>query len=412
MALRWLTRKTAPRGDAEERALTRETMPAAMLTAAPGPAVTAQNALGVADAYACVRVLADAAASLPLIVYRRTATGRERMGGRSAELLQRPSPATTQAGLIGQMVAHLNLYGNAYLGKFRDPDGRVEQLALLAPERVLPAVKAGRPLYTVTGPKGERSMHGPADVIHVRALTTDGILGLSPVGQCRVALGLSQQLAEHAARFFENDARPAGVLKVNQFGGSDAQVEALRSGFDARHRGTANAHRIAVLTGEVDFLPLSMPLDDAQFLEQRRLSGTEVARCFRVPPWMIGADTGSSMTYANVEQQALAFVTYSLRPWLVLIEQALSADEDLFAGPHYCEFLLDAILRADSATRAQVYTAALDPTTGWMTREEVRRLENLEPEDGSRERPGLPGRLPGERPAGSAANGAGPAVLA
>jgi len=92
---------------------------------------------------------------------------------------------------------------------------------------------------------------------------------------------------------------------------------------------------------------------------------------------MIGADAGSSMTYANVEQQALAFVTYSLRPWLVLIEQAVAADPDLCPPGVYVEFLLDALLRADSSTRSAIYTRALDPITGWMSREEVRRLENL-----------------------------------
>jgi len=132
-----------------------------------------------------------------------------------------------------------------------------------------------------------------------------------------------------------------------------------------------------VMAGEVEFLPISMPADDAQFLEQRKLSATEIARVFRVPPWMIGADAGSSMTYANVEQQALAFVTYSLRPWLILIEQALAADPDLCPPGVYVEFLLDALLRADSATRSEVYARALDPITGWMSREEVRRLENL-----------------------------------
>jgi len=98
-----------------------------------------------------------------------------------------------------------------------------------------------------------------------------------------------------------------------------------------------------------------------------------------VPPWIVGAKDGGSLTYANSENQALHFVTYSLRPWLVAIEQAFSADRDLFMERTSCEFLLDAVIRADSATRAQVYTAALNPETGWMTRAEVRRLENLEP---------------------------------
>lgn len=124
---------------------------------------------------------------------------------------------------------------------------------------------------------------------------------------------------------------------------------------------------------------MSLTPEDAQFLGQRELSAREVARLFRVPPWMIGAGDGGSMTYSNVEQQAQAFVTFSLRPWLVLIEQAITADVDLCPPGIYVEFLLDALMRGESKTRAEVYTAALNPETGWMTRDEVRRLENLGP---------------------------------
>lgn len=370
---------TRRRGDhTEDRTLTAQNVPPVMLASVPGGAVTPSTALSIADAYACVRCLADAAASVPLVAYRRTGQGRARIDGRTADLLRSPSPGTTQSGLIGQIVAHLQLYGNAYVGKFRDGDGQLDQLALLHPDRVVPELRGGRLLFTVAGSKGERSVHGPDDVIHVKALTVDGLVGLSPVKQCRTALGLSEQLAQHAATFFENDARPAGVLHLNQFGAAEAQVEAIRTGWETKHKGTLNAHRIAVVTGEVDFTPISMPLDDAQFLEQRKLSATETARLFRVPPYMIGAESGASMTYSNVEQESLHFVTYGLRPHLVAIEQALSADPDLFARNQYAEFLLDALLRADSATRADVYTKALDPVTGWMDRDEVRRRENLE----------------------------------
>jgi len=206
-------------------------------------------------------------------------------------------------------------------------------------------------------------------------------VGLSPVKQCRAALGLSADLTDHAARFFSNDARPGGLLKLGDSGpGAQEALEAVSAKWGASHGGARNSHRVAVVTGEIDFVPIGMPPDDAQLLEQRKLSATEIARVFRVPPHMIGAESGSSLTYANAESQALDFVKYSLRPWLVTIEQALSSDPDLFARNQYCEFLLDALLRADSATRAEVYTRALDPLTGWMSREEVRRLENLEPE--------------------------------
>lgn len=353
-------------------------MPSAF--AAPGE-VSPTNALSIADAYACVRALADAAASLPLVVYRRTEAGRIRQDGRTAELIARPAPATTTSNLIGQMVAHLNLWGNAYLALYRAED-RIEQLGLIHPARVVPEVKAGEPRYTVTDERGRRSEHGTEDIIHIRGLSLDGLVGVSPVKQARLALGLSRDLTEHASKFFRNDARPSGILRVPRSNADSLQV--LSGRWRAEHQGIENAHRIAILAagpGEtVDFTTLGMPLDDAQFLEQRQLSATEVARVFRVPPWIVGAADGGSLTYANVEQQSLHFATYALRPWLVAIEQALSAHRELFPGGLYCEFLLDALLRADSATRAGVYEKALDPERGWMSRGEVRRLENLEPE--------------------------------
>jgi len=249
---------------------------------------------------------------------------------------------------------------------------------LLHPDRVTPELRRGEPVYTVNDGHGRQSEHGVGDIVHIRALSTDGLVGLSPVRQCRVALGLSQSLAEHAAMFFENGARPTGILKAPA--GQDEALKRISEVWSARHAGTRNAHRIAVISGEVEFTAITGPLDDLQFVEQRHLSTAEIARVFRVPPWMVGASSGDSMTYSNTESQALSFVTHSLRPWLVLIEQAISEDADLAPGALYVEFLLDALLRADSKTRSEVYARGLDPLTGWLTRQEVRRLENLDPE--------------------------------
>jgi HK97 family phage portal protein len=181
--------------------------------------------------------------------------------------------------------------------------------------------------------------------------------------------------------------------------GSHEQLQTLKDIFSARHGGPEQAGQIAVMSGDVEWSQLSIDLADAQWVEQRNLSTAEIARIFRVPAWMIGAASGDSLTYSNTESQASSFVTFSLRPWLVAIEQAISADRDLCPGGLYVEFLLDALLRADSKTRAEVYTAALDPITGWMSREEVRELENLGRED---ERPAMPVAPP---PAAIATNG-------
>ncbi|MEJ7787448.1 MAG: phage portal protein [Solirubrobacteraceae bacterium] len=348
---------------------------------------TADTALRIGDVWAAVRVLSDAAASVPLIAYRRTPEGRTRATGHLADLLAKPSAATTQAGLIGQTMAHLNLYGNAYIGLFRDADGRVEQLALLHPDRVTPELVAGQPVYQVNDGRGHRTTHGPEDVLHIRApLSLDGITGLSPIRSCRTALGLADGLAEHALSFFRNGARPSGILSIpddtigRDPAGRDIHLEQLRANLDGLHAGARNAHRVAILTGEISWTALAGPLDDLQFVEQRHLSTSDIARMFRVPPWMVGASSGDSMTYSNTESQALSFVTWSLRPWLVVIEQAFNAHPDLCPGSQYVEFLLDSLLRSDSATRADVYTKALDPVTGWMTRAEIRKRENLDPE--------------------------------
>ena len=351
------------------------------MTASGSPLVSPANALAVADVFACVRCLSDAAASIPLVPYRKTTDGRTRADGRLSDLLLRPAPATTTANLIGTAMAHLQLYGNAFIGKFRDTDGRVEQLALLHPDRVAVELRDGRLIYTVNDGFGRQSEHTIDDIVHVRGLSTDGLVGVSPVRSCRIAMGLSAALAAHANHFFENGARPTGILRVPNFPDQEHE-DAFATAFTNNELGLRNAHKIAVVTsGEpLDFTQLTGPLDDLQFVEQRHLSTAEIARVFRVPPWMVGAGSGDSMTYSNTESQALAFVTHSLRPWLVLIEQAISEDADLCPGALYVEFLLDALLRADSKTRSEVYTAALNAETGWMTRAEVRRLENLEPE--------------------------------
>ncbi|HEX5506192.1 MAG TPA: phage portal protein, partial [Thermomicrobiales bacterium] len=221
------------------------------------------------------------------------------------------------------------------------------------------------------------------DVIHVRTgFTLDGIRGVSPIRLCREAMGLSKSLTDSAAALWANGAVPGGILTVPQGAGGDDQAQALADGWNARHQGAKNRGRIAVVTGEVNWQSVAMPLTDAEFIETRKLSTAEIARIMRVPGWMIGAPVADSLTYSTVAEQANAFVKFSLGPWLRLIEEALSADADLFPQPgHYCRFALEGLLRADPAARAAFYQAALDPAKGWMTRAEVRALEDLPPEE-------------------------------
>ncbi len=143
-----------------------------------GVTVSPRSALAIADAYSCVRALADAATSLPLHVYRHTADGgRERVENRTAKLLDQPAPAISQPVLVAQLMAHLNLWGEAFIGKFKNGDGEIEQLGLIAPDRVGVEIKGGMPPYGVAGEDGHFDYHTPGDIIHVKGLSLDGLRG-------------------------------------------------------------------------------------------------------------------------------------------------------------------------------------------------------------------------------------------
>lgn len=347
-------------------------------TTIAGPPVTARNALNLDVAWACVRALSESAATLPLHVYRRTAQGRVRADDTlAARVLQRPAQGTTQANFIAQLMVHLALWGEAFCGVYRSASGTIEQLGLFAPDRVAVDVLGGMPTYGITTDDGRYLVLTTSDVIHVRGISLDGIRGLSPVGQQRDALGHANVLARHGAKTMARGGAPAGVLYVEDGPNADEQMQLLAEAWESRHGGAENAGRVALLTGAVKFEPVSMPLADQQYLGQIEASAASVCRIFRVPPYMVAVSVGDSLTYANLTDQLRAFVTHSLRPWLVFIEQALAASV-LFTEPNtYPQFSLDALLRGSPAERAAFYTAGLNPDTGWLRRDEARELEDL-----------------------------------
>ena len=370
------------RGRTEDRTLTAPVQPDGLLapfmaTGAPLN-VTTSNVLAVSDAYACVRLLADSISSLPLHVYRKTPAGRVRAGSdqRAVQLLNRPSPGSTGVDLVSQIVTHLNIFGECFVAKYR-ADQTIVQLGLIHPESVQVELRGQRIVYTLSTARGQTE-HGPDDVLHVKGMSLDGLRGLSPVAQCRTALGLSSSLQASAKAFTEHGSRPSGILTAAS-GSADA-LKRIQETWAVRHAGAENMHRVAVVAGDVEFKPIAFSADDNQFLQQREMSAREVARCWRVPAWAIDAPTGDSLTYSNVTEQNRALVTHSLRLWIVRIETAISNDTDLCPGGTYAQFELDGLLRADAKTRAEQYTLALNADTGWLRRDEARELEDLPPE--------------------------------
>lgn len=362
----------------EQRSLTRAQQPWPVYASVTWSDIGPEDAMRISDVFACIRLLADTAASLPLVAYRRLPDGdRERFSGRLTELLATPSPGNVTANLVGTAVAHLNLHGNCYLGKYRDADGIVTQLAPLNPAGMTVDLERGIPRYLYVDNNGAQQL-GTADVLHLKALSADGVIGLSPVAQARQALGLAQNLGQHADSFAANAGRPGGILRVPGWRSAQGTApEDIRSDWEGMFVGTDNAGKLLIVTGQEDvqYQQFALSMADAQFIEQRQLSSQEIARIFRVPPHLIGAPVSSSLTYSNAEQESLDFLKFSLSPWLRLIEMAITADPDLSPSTVFCEFTLDDLLRADSLTRATVYEKGL--AGGWLTIEEIRARENL-----------------------------------
>jgi HK97 family phage portal protein len=349
-----------------------------------GARVTVPSALHLDSVWSAVMLLSETVGSLPLKVYqRRRARGRVEAWFEPVYrmLHEEPNEEMTAVTVWSLVELHMVTWGNAFLGKERRR-GRVVGLWPLAPERVSVSREKGRKLFRFLDNSGRERVFGAGDVLHFMGPSMDGLTGLSPIAYARHAIGAGLSGDEFIGSFFKNGSAPHGVLET-QGELSPTAAEKLKAQWQAT-TGGKNMHKVAVLEGGLKFNPITMPLRDAQFVEQAKLSVQKVARIFGVPPEMIGGDSGGSLTYSTVESQALQFLTHGVRRWLVRIEQTLARDRDLFPGEGramYPEFVAEAMLRTDAKTRAEIYSRALDPITGWMRRDEVRSLENLGADD-------------------------------
>lgn len=362
----------------EDRSLSRESLPTQMLaTTAAGTSVSVRGSLALADVYSCVRLLSDVCSTLPLKVYRRTGTSRQQVHNATDALLQNPAPGVTMSQLVAGMVAHYSLWGEVFVGLIRD-GGEVQQIELLAPDRVLVQLVNGEPVYQYSAPLGQIFFGlTRRDVVHCRGMSLDGLRGASPIALCRNALGLSAALSQEAESFACNSSTPHGILTVPGGAGAQESAENLAAAWRERHRGSAKAGTVAVLSGDVGFTPISMSRRDAEYVASRELSTREIARLWRIPPSLINADSAGGLTYATVELEGLSLARYTLAPILSGLEQALSSVPDLFPPDFFCEFDLTGLLRGDSAGRAAFYAAGI--SSGWLMPNEARRMEGLGP---------------------------------
>lgn len=351
---------------------------------AAGPAVSEESALRFAAVYACVRIIAEDIASLPLVVYRQQGRAKERAKEHPLYpvLHDLANPEMTSFEWRELMLSHLLLWGNAYSEIDYDNAGAVRGLWPLHPARVedIRRTNQGRLEYVYRLPDNTLKALPWFRVHHVRGLGGDGLRGWSPIRlAAREAVGLGLAAQEFGSRFFSNGARP-GVLLKAPGKLSDKAYERLRESFASEHQGLSNAHRTKILEEGLDVATVGIPPNEAQFLETRKFQVQEIARIFRVPPHLL-ADLDRA-TFSNIEHQSLSYVTHTLRPWLVRHEQAIWRDL-LFVeerADYFVRYQVAGLLRGDTATRYAAYATAIN--TGFMTRNEARDLEDLNPLDG------------------------------
>ena len=348
-----------------------------------GKSVTARSAIQLSTVYACVRVISETVASLPLNVFEVT----ERGGVKALEhplqrlLHDEPNPEMTSFVWRETMLSHLLLWGNSYCQIIRNGRNGIVGLYPLLPDHMeVDRDSKGRLTYTYTTGEGRIVRLAPEDVLHIPGLGFDGVMGYSPIALEKSAVGLSIAAEEYGSKFFGNGAMPSGVLTHPN---TVKDPKRLRESWNAAYGGSANSGKVAILEESMSFTPISIPNDAAQFLETRKFQVTEICRIFRVPPHMIG--DLERATFSNIESQNISFGVHTIRPWLVRIEQAMNRalfSEGEKAGSsggrrYYAQFNLDGLMRGNYKSRMEGYAIARQ--NGWMSANDIRELENLNP---------------------------------
>jgi len=351
---------------------------------AAGVSVSEATALNYAAVWQAVTLIAGDIGSTPLLFYKKLPNGgKERYTAHPTYELLRTAPNPEMSAMTYRQVsqAHLLTWGNAYSEIERDGAGRPVALWPIAPWRVSPERDEARRLrYRVSLPSGGEVFFQPADMLHIPGLGFDGIVGYSPIRQARESLGLLAAAERFGATFFGNGTTFGGALRHPKVLSEKAE-KSLRDSLSAKHQGPDKAHRMLILEEGMDFTRFGVDPNDAQFLETRIFQIHEVARWFNLPLHKLREMKDSSVR-ANIEQEALDYVTSTLRPWFTAWEQEINRK---LVSPRerniqYAEFLIEGLLRGDIKSRYDAY--AIGRNWGWLSVNDIRDRENMNPVEG------------------------------
>lgn len=350
-----------------------------------GKNVDERSAMQVTTVYACVRILAEAVAGLPLHTYRYLSGGaKEKALDHPLYYLlhDEPNPEMTSFVFRETLMSHLLLWGNAYAQIIRNGKGQITALYPLMPNRMtVDRTSNGKIYYTYLVNDSDNptlKAQGQVylrkeDIFHIPGLGYDGLVGYSPISMAKNAIGMALATEEYGAKFFENGASPSGVL---EHPGTIKDPERLRESWNSLFKGSGNSHKVAVLEEGLSFKPIAISPNEAQFLETRKFQIDEIARIFRVPPHMVGDLEKSS--FSNIEQQSLEFLKYTLDPWVTRWEQSIHRSLILESEKrdYFVKFNVDGLLRGDYQSRMNGYAVGIQ--NGFMSPNDIRSLENMD----------------------------------
>ena len=351
-----------------------------------GKPVNERTAMQTTAVYACVRILAEAVASLPLHVYEYQDDGGKKLVHDHPLyylLHDEPNPEMSSFVFRETLMSHLLIWGNAYAQIIRDGAGRVLGLYPLLPDKMdVQRDEKGNIYYVYSRNSDENPMFKEygnirlkaEDVLHIPGLGFDGLIGYSPIAMAKNAVGMTLACEEYGASFFANGANPGGVL---EHPGVLKDPSKVRESWNSVYRGVNNAHKIAVLEEGMKYQQIGIPPEEAQFLETRKFQINEIARLYRIPPHMVGDLDKSS--FSNIEQQSLEFVKYTLDPWVIRWEQSLQRSLLLPGekGKYFIKLNVDGLLRGDYQSRMNGY--AVGRQNGWFSANDIREMENMNP---------------------------------
>jgi HK97 family phage portal protein len=347
---------------------------------AAGESVTERSALALTAVYAAIRLISETTATLPIHLIRERGGRRERVYSDPVGDLLRVSPndEMTASTFVETVLANAVASGTgiAYIYRHEKSKKPLQLYPvpyyLVRPERVKNEAGQFEKRYLLTL-DGKTFSANDADVLHLPGFSYDGITGYSPIALMRESIGVSLAAQKYGAKFFGGGGRPRGVIELSGHLKSET-FEEFKQRWRAAY-GSADSNDTAILEHGAKYSPISIPPEDAQFLQTRQFGVLDVARMFRVPPHMLGDLTKAS--YSSIEQQNIDLVTYTLRPWLVKFEQELNRKLLSANSGHYFRFAVEGLLRGDIASRYASY--AIGRQWGWLSVNDILELEDRNP---------------------------------